>query len=302
MRYAKINESIWNDSKFKSVSDSARLLYMYLLSCPKCNSIGVFQIGYGLIEDEFDHSRDQIKQLMGELEEANLLRFRDGWLWFNKYLKWNEPTSPNHARHCASDLNECVMREAPQEAVRSVLGSVRSVLGNIYLQNTKDGKKRSYYDEFKSVLDTVIVAEFVGGNDALRQILENGKSGISNNILSASNNIGSASDNIGTNTITRQYKYNTKQDNTKLSCTCDKETASDISLFCSDGLPTAVSQAAVRLAREGFPSGSEDSWAIALHHVYKKNLTDPSTRPDKTAVDDFFTASMASELRTGGMA
>ena len=307
MRYGKINEAIWSDTKFNSVSDSARLMYIYLLSCSRCNSVGIFKIGMGMMEDDFCHTREQLKECLDELEKAALVCYRDGWVWFSKFLKWNEPQSPNHARRCASDLNNCIMKKAPVAAVCNFLGSAYGVLHNLKYKNTDD---HTYYEDFKASLDVVLCDDFLGGSGRTIEVLKAKKCGL-NEVPSKC--FGSTSEVLtecfGSTETNNNYKYkdnyntSTQQDNTRLVGTCKKEEPSEISLFCSDGLPTAVSQAAVRLAREGFPSGSEDSWAIALHHVYKKNLTDPSTRPDKTAVDDFFTASMASELsRTGGMA
>ena len=94
MRYGKISEAIWADDKFQGLTDGSKLLYIYLLSCENCNSVGIFRIGAGMIEDGFGTSRDRIGQNMSELEQCGLIGYQNGWLWFNKYLKWNEPTSP----------------------------------------------------------------------------------------------------------------------------------------------------------------------------------------------------------------
>lgn len=275
MRYGKINEAIWGDKKFNSCSDSARLLYMYLLSCSKCNSIGIFQIGMGLIEDEFGHERSVIKALIAELDAADLLRYENNWIWFNKYLRWNEPTSPNHARRCANDLNDVVMKSAPKEAVCNFLGSVRPILSGLKVKN---GDK-TYYDDFKEALDFPLVGELVGGEDTLKRCLRDGVCGLNRSTCEAlQKDLASTSEVLGNNN-NNKYKDNnntsTQQDNTRLVGTCKSKEPSEVSLYCSDGLPLAVGQSAVSLALARF---SEDERHRVIIEAQKKTINAPIER------------------------
>lgn len=296
MRYAKINEAIWGDSRFKSVSDSAKLLYIYLLSCSVCNSVGIFRIGMGMIEDDTDIERPTIKAALGELESNELISYRGGWVWFNRYLRWNEPTSPNHARRCADELAEVSMKGAPKEALCSFLGSTKVTLSGITLQKAQDGKKRTYFDEFIDALDKPLIAEFVGGAENLKKCLENGTCNTSvgtigstpNIIGRPSNNSGSTPNKIDTKTITitstRQLQDNTKQDNTRLVLDCKNNEPSERLILCSDGIPHAIGADAIRLAMDQFG----DKFDSMINEVQKAVVFGKMPRPNPTGLDDWF--------------
>lgn len=288
MRFAKINEAIWSDSRFNSVTDSARLFFIYLLSCSKCNSIGIFQIGMGMMEDEFGHERSYMRGYISELEQAGLVRYEDGWMYFNKYLRWNVPTSPNHARRCAADLNDVIKKGAPKGAVCSFLGSVMSVLGAIKYKSGSG--ERSYYDEFKSVLDIPFTTDYLGGEEAYKNCLLHGTCGIkvAKHSESTDEVLPKGSGSTGQQKETQtQYKHNTstRQDNTKLACTCSNSDE-PIKVICSDGQPHAVGQASVRLVAERNPQ-----WDMNVLRVKLTALTmaDPDERPRYEELDRWFT-------------
>ena len=44
MRYHKIESSIWQDEKFKELSEDAKMLFLYIMTCPHSNNIGIFVI------------------------------------------------------------------------------------------------------------------------------------------------------------------------------------------------------------------------------------------------------------------
>ena len=171
MRYGKISEAIWSDEKFQELSDRSKLLYIYLLSCQNCTCIGIFQIGYGTMEDEFSRERDEIRDSIEELKTAGLIGYQNKWMWFSKYLRWNMPLSPNHAKQCAWFVHECILKGAPAAAIWGFMGSARQVLTAERYQ-TKDGKKRSYWDDFKAACDIDELRDFLGGSERLETCLE----------------------------------------------------------------------------------------------------------------------------------
>lgn len=306
MRYCKINDAIWEDERFSSLGIYAKMLFVYLLSCSKGNSIGIFKIGLGQIEDEMKEDRDLLTEAMDQLEGFGLINREGNWTWFNKYLKWNEPTSPNHARKLAAELSEVIMRGAPKKAVINFLMGTKLVLSGMMMQQQKEGRKRSYFDEFKSALEVDFVGNYIGGVEVLKKCLDGTYEVLQkdlpstdadlqkptigsapNNISSASNNNGSPSNKIGTNTIQDNTKqYNTRQDNR--SCPCNREEPSEYLLPCSDGAPHALGQASVRLALERLGEGFHERLCIMQRDILSGRFAPPS--PDE--IDDWFISSL----------
>lgn len=283
MRYAKINESIWADEKISAVSDSAKLFYIYILSCSNCNSIGLFRLGLGMIEDEFGHSREQVMGFISELEKASLIAYSKGWIWFSKFLRWNEPISPNHARKCSADLNDCILKGAPVEAVKNFLGSAKPILTKLKIK----GGDRTYFDEFMAALDTVLVMDYLGGDAEFRKAF-NSPYGLNRSTdevldkgLESTSEALSNKDNNKNNTNTRT---STKQDNARLVCTCENGELPEVSVICSDGQPHAIGTASVRLAQGHYG----DEFGSALNEIQKGTMFGKIPRPNPGVLDDWF--------------
>lgn len=168
MRYGKISEAMWTDKTFRRLSHCAKLLYVYLLSCSKCTAIGLFQLGLGTMEDEFGEDREKIRQGLEELGAEGLCTYEDGWVCFNKYIKWNAPTSPNHARQIAFFVNEEIKKEPPLKAVANVLHQCKTVLSGMKTA------KGTYFEDFRKALDMPLLTQFVGGESILRNCFEKG--------------------------------------------------------------------------------------------------------------------------------
>lgn len=305
MRYGKINEAIWNDEKFQSLTDRSKLLYIYLLSCENCNSIGIFRIGYGAMEDGFGSERAEIKQGMEELQSTGLIGYQNGWLWFNKYLRWNEPTSPNHAKQCASYVNDCVRRGAPVEAVWGFLRTAREILGKLGSQRQESGERRSYYDVFKKDLYVDELINYMGGEDNLRDCLsgkEQHSTSASQALPKYSESAPNEAPEVSTpealpkhsqstsNTYNNKDKDNNKtrqdNDNKSIVLACNNGSSNNqISLTCSDGELHEVPASFILKAKNRYPDLDLNK---AAQEITEKTRVDSLIRPDPKDIGIFF--------------
>lgn|GEM_PF-3757752 len=289
MRYGKISEAIWTDDKFVRLSDTSKLLFVYLLSCSKCNSVGIFSLGLGTIEDEFRHERPEIRDCIAELEDSGLARYDDGWFCFNRFLKWNAPVSPNHARQIATVLNDCVMQNAPVPMICNLLGSVRGVLSKLTYKS-KDGHVSSYWEDFKDALDYGSVSAYLGGEEAFMACVSGKACGLDGKGLDkGSTSTGEVlPKDLARRNRNRQETetYKTRQDKTRssLGLACDNA-REEVSLFCSDGEVRKVSPMTVDKVMEMHPD-----WDMHLLNVRIQVLTSENEdlRPEGDSVDSFF--------------
>ena len=323
MRYGKINNSIWSDEKFQALSDKTKLMYIYLLSCQNCTCIGIFPIGYGAMEDEFGAERDEIKQAVQELIEAGLIGYENKWLWFNRYLRWNMPLSPNHAKQCAVMVHECIVQGAPVEAIWTVMSSAKASLAT-EKYNTKDGKRRSYWDDFKGSCDVQELEEFLGGSENLEaciagkeypkkkpsEVLSKPSEGLKNDENEAPTNealskpLASPTEALrtqtSTSTSTRQDKYQTRPVPTE-SCsgTIIGNKHIQVTLTCNDGQLHEVPQDAVTRAITRYPNININT---AASQIADETAADRIIRPAPRDITSFFLSAIKRKALKGGIA
>lgn len=125
MRYRKISIQIWNDAKFRLLSDDAKLLFFFLLTHPHMTSIGAMRgTPQGLAAE------------LGWLPERLSKGFREGCLkgmvkydesasciWLPNFVKHNKPESPNVIKSWGSAFElipECVFRSLIYNELRRV--------------------------------------------------------------------------------------------------------------------------------------------------------------------------------------
>lgn len=328
MRYGKINEAIWTDDRFQTLTDRSKLLYIYLLSCPNCTCIGIFQIGYGTMEDEFGRDRDEIRESVDELRSAGLIGYENRWLWFNKFLRWNQPINPNHAKQCASIVNECIKRDAPKEAIWNFLGSVAALLKPLKYQ-TRDGKTRTYYDEFKAVLDLQLTEEFLGGEEELQRCLSGKKMNVRQTLPKGSKETFKQSGNVEESNVEQtlpEHSRNVTETSRKrlplTSTSTSKQTSTSnqkrqeqnlsfsgvsnnkydpISVTCNDG---ELHEIPVTTILEAIGRYSGLNVTEAAKQIAAETAIDKIVRPDPSNIDKFFLAAIRLKAiqNTGGNA
>ena len=323
MRYGKINEAIWSDDKFQSLTNESKLLYIYLLSCANCTCIGIFQIGYGVMEDEFNSDRDQIRASIEELKDAGLIGYENKWLWFSKYLRWNMPLSPNHARQYAIAVHECVLKGAPVAAIWCFMSSARQILSSDRYQ-TKDGKRRSYWDDFKAACDFEELQDCLGGLDKLEACVEgqkytenNSKTSTTEVIPKPSEGLDSeAADSSDTEGLDKGLASRTEAVRTQTSTSTSTSTNTSnqtrpvptgsvsgviignndtqIALICSDGQPHKVPNHIIQRAKRKNPG--IDVYAAA-RKISEKTEQDKLIRPEPKDLENFFLKAIQIEAK-----
>lgn len=272
MRYGKICETVWNDRSFRKLSETSKLLYVYLLSCSRCTNIGLFQLGLGTMEDEFDADRETIRTAFRQLEDNGLAFYEDGWVWFNKYLKWNAPMSPNHVKQIAAMINEVVMQDAPVDAVASLLHSAKSVMYGA----KQSGKEESYYSVFRKALNTQLLAEFVGGEDNLESCFNKG-------LVSTTQGLGKGLARA-TEGLSKGWSPETETDQKQNRTEAEQNSSATILVIGNDGLPHEAGKAVTELITHNHPD-----WDIHIFNIRLQTLTDrdESLRPEPTDIDGF---------------
>lgn len=114
-RYRKIDQRIWNDEKFRSLGDPAKLLFFMLLTHPSMTMLGAMRTTTSGLAEELDWTveafRDAFKEVLlkGMAEhdaKAHLVALPN-------FLRYNKPESPNVVKSWGTALDllpECALK------------------------------------------------------------------------------------------------------------------------------------------------------------------------------------------------
>lgn len=106
MAYTKIDELMWSDPKFCSLSDDGKLLFVYLVTCRHRNIIGLYYLPapYAAFDLKWDLKRFD-KGLL-ELLEKGLIKYNSNssMLMIVNFLKYNPLENPNQVKGAVKAL------------------------------------------------------------------------------------------------------------------------------------------------------------------------------------------------------
>ena len=105
-RYGKIETGFWHSPKIRRLSQDAKYLMLYLLSCPHGNAIGCFVLHDGYIGADLGWSPDAVSRCIHELIEKGLVE-RDDEASLLRIIGWwghNGIENPNVAKHVVKEI------------------------------------------------------------------------------------------------------------------------------------------------------------------------------------------------------
>ena len=96
-RYRKIDVRMWNDRKFRELSDNGKLAFILLLTHPDTTQIGTIRTRVSNLADELGWQRDAMSHAIQEVTLNGMIDAdeKEGLMVINNFLKYNAPSSPN---------------------------------------------------------------------------------------------------------------------------------------------------------------------------------------------------------------
>lgn len=101
--YGKVHTSFWTSQTTREMSEDARSLAMYLLTCPHGTISGVFRLPDGYVCDDIQWCSERVNQGFIELLNKGFANRCETtkWVWINKHFEWNKPENPNQLKSAA---------------------------------------------------------------------------------------------------------------------------------------------------------------------------------------------------------
>lgn len=115
--YGKIHSSFWTSQTIRTMSEDARMLAAYLLTCPHGTISGAFRLPNGYICDDMQWTSERVAEGLVELLNKGFSNRCETtqWIWIKKHFQWNKLENPNQVKSAVkvamSIPDECVWKE-----------------------------------------------------------------------------------------------------------------------------------------------------------------------------------------------
>jgi hypothetical protein len=126
--YGKVYATFWTSSTTSNMTDDAKMLALYLMTCSHATIAGVFRVPDGYATADMGWTAERVQQGFSELVAKGFAN-RCGttnWVWIREHLKWNRPENPNQCKSAAkiaqSVPDECAWKLDFMRAWGKLLG------------------------------------------------------------------------------------------------------------------------------------------------------------------------------------
>jgi hypothetical protein len=156
-RYRKVDSRIWNDEKFRSLSDDGQLVFLFLLTHPHQTALGAMRATVsGLAEEKGWLNESLPESLRGRFEKAftealsrGMVRYdaKASCVWLPNFLKYNRPESPNVVRAwgSAADLiPECRLKSECIQAAKAFLKGFKEAFRKAFTEVFGEALPKDY--------------------------------------------------------------------------------------------------------------------------------------------------------------
>lgn len=125
-KYRKVDPRIWNDAKFRDLSDNAKLVFFMLLTHPNMTSIGAMRATIAGLAEEMNWTQEAFREAFREGLVKGLLEHdqKACFVGLPNFIKYNAPESPNVVKAWVSALDllpECDLKDSLIHRVKAFL-------------------------------------------------------------------------------------------------------------------------------------------------------------------------------------
>ncbi|MEX2138595.1 MAG: hypothetical protein WD894_05000 [Pirellulales bacterium] len=116
-RFRKIDPRIWNDEKFRDLSDRGKLVFLFVLTHPHLTALGAMRGTPPGLAAELGWSQEDFAEAFQEVLRKGLAEHDQAaaFIALPNFLRYNQPESPNVVKAWASAVDllpECALKNA----------------------------------------------------------------------------------------------------------------------------------------------------------------------------------------------
>ena len=173
-QYRKIDVRIWNDKKFRQLDNTAKLVFLLLLTHPNMSMLGTLRGSKESLAYEIDVTPDAMSHAMTDVISHGMAYVDDmGLIFIPNFLKYNSPTSPQSLTKwdaIIENLPECELKSFVCQRIfkyanEELSEKMRSQLSNEFWELVKNQSDRDLND---GIRDGMTYAIKDGMDDGIR--------------------------------------------------------------------------------------------------------------------------------------
>lgn len=122
-RFRKVDPRIWNDEKFRDLSDQGKLLFLFLLTHPHMTSVGAMRATMPGLAAELGWDVEGFRERFAEPFRKGMVKVDEkaSFLVLPNFIKYNPPENPNVLKSWFSSLDllpECELKRQHLEYLK----------------------------------------------------------------------------------------------------------------------------------------------------------------------------------------
>ena len=125
-KYRKIDPRIWNDMKFRQLSDNGKLVFFMLLTHPHMTAVGAMRATPRGLSAEIGWTEEAFEEAFKEAVSKGMVKvdLEASFIWIPNFIKFNQPESPNVVIawvKAIDELPECSLFYELQQHIKAFL-------------------------------------------------------------------------------------------------------------------------------------------------------------------------------------
>jgi hypothetical protein len=138
-RYRKIDTRIWNDAKFREMSERGQLIFLFSLTHPNMTMLGAMRTTIPGLAAEYGHETTEkaFREAFQEALSKGMAKHDEkaSFMWFPNFLKYNKPESPNVVKawpEAFDMLPECAMKDQLLQHLKAFVEGLSEAFGKAF--------------------------------------------------------------------------------------------------------------------------------------------------------------------------
>lgn len=157
--YGKVYTAFWTSEDARSLTEDARTLALYLLTCPHGNMLGCFRLTNAYAADDLMWDVERVAKGFAELFQKGFAYRceRTFWVFIRQHLKWNQFDNPNVGKAAAKLFDQI----SPPVTVKALLAQALREFSAVFPTQVLDkfeAESEPFQNPFETVSKTVAVA------------------------------------------------------------------------------------------------------------------------------------------------
>jgi hypothetical protein len=146
-RYRKVDPRIWNDAKFRSLSDDGKLVFLFLMTNPHMTSLGAMRETIPGLASELDWKLERFSKAFGEAFRKGMAKHdpKASFIWLPNFLKYNVPENPNVVRSWGSVIDylpECALLGELLEQLKAFTEGLGEAFAKAFAKALPEGARK----------------------------------------------------------------------------------------------------------------------------------------------------------------